>query len=300
LFEFKQHYDKVVVTSDNLYRDASWAESVDSPVFASGAIGTVFTTDVMSIAMENLANVGNGGTLDVDNQPSAVSAIASFAEFVKTALSVKLDIDPTELRLGRERVKTSACLTERIFLADALENGAGYVRHASDPAVFEQFLLGQYEVLKEKWEDHHHAAVCDIACPDCLRNYGNRWEHKHLDWRLALDMAELCLGLELDERRSLSGAPRTAEMMQSALMNAGESATVDQMAGLYTVSIPGASAILGHPLWHQREALTADPMVEAKYELESKFGQRHKIFFTDVRDVASRPNHWIVSLLEND
>ena len=115
LLEFKQHYDKVVVTSENLYRDASWTESVDSPVFASGAIGTVFTTDVMSIAMECLANVGNGGTLDVDSQPSAVSAIASFAEFVKTALSVKLDIDPTELRLGRERVRTSSCLTERIF-----------------------------------------------------------------------------------------------------------------------------------------------------------------------------------------
>ena len=113
-------------------------------------------------------------------------------------------------------------------------------------------------------------------------------------------MTELCLGLDFDERRSLSGAPRIAEMMKSALVDAGASATVDQMAGMYTVSIPSASVILGHPLWHQREALTADPMVDAKCELESQFGVRHKVFFTDVRDVASRPNHWIVNLLDND
>ena len=113
-------------------------------------------------------------------------------------------------------------------------------------------------------------------------------------------MAELCLGLEFDQHRSLSSAPRIAEMMQSALVSAGEVATVDQMAGIYTVSIPSASMILGHPLWHPREALTADSMVDAKCELESRFGSRHRVHFTDVRDVARRPNHWVVHLLDND
>jgi hypothetical protein len=113
-------------------------------------------------------------------------------------------------------------------------------------------------------------------------------------------MAELCLGLEFDELRSLSSAPRISEVLQGALVSAGEVATVDQNSGIYMVSIPSASVVLGHPLWHPREALTADSMIDAKYELASKFGPRHKVHFTDIRDVSKRPNHWIVKLLDND
>ena len=42
---------------------------------------------------------------------------------------------------------------------------------------------------------------CDSSCQNCLRNYSNRGSHSSLDWRLALDMAEISLGIKLNENR---------------------------------------------------------------------------------------------------
>lgn len=307
LFEFKTDWDKVVVTSEKLYRDASWTKNVKSPVFATGAVGTIFTTDILSISMENLDGVGNGGAIDFGRnehgelfQPSCFSATASFGEFIKSAFSTKLDIDPSELRLGKERVRTQTCATERLFLADALENGAGYVRYLSNPDIFKQFLLEQYYLLREAWEDKSHADLCDVACPDCLRNYGNRWEHKYLDWRLALDMAELCLGLDFQYQRSLERASSISQLLKTTLEGAGEESRVLTASGIYSVSTSYASVVLGHPLWHSREALTSDLMMDAKLQLQDKFGPKHPVFLSDIRDVSSRPNRWVVRLLDND
>jgi DEAD/DEAH box helicase domain-containing protein len=70
--------------------------------------------------------------LDVVDMYSARGAIASFAEVLKLAVSTYLDVDPKEFRSGQQKIRLADAVTERIFIADALENGAGYARRMFD------------------------------------------------------------------------------------------------------------------------------------------------------------------------
>ena len=86
--------------------------------------------------------IGSNGALDV-KQPSTAAAITSFGEFLKVAAAVYLDVDPGEFRVGKQRLRLPECITEQIFIADALENGAGYVRRIYDADRLGE-LLGDY------------------------------------------------------------------------------------------------------------------------------------------------------------
>jgi DEAD/DEAH box helicase domain-containing protein len=128
LFEFRQEmYERVSVREPSLYRDddSPWKNEPEAPVLGHGAIGAVFTTDVLSFHVAGAPGVGKLGTLDAREQRSVRPAIASFAEFVKLALATELDVDPGEFRVGRQVLKLGDCDTEQVFIADALENGAG-------------------------------------------------------------------------------------------------------------------------------------------------------------------------------
>ncbi|WP_240547469.1 helicase-related protein [Mesorhizobium tianshanense] len=212
LFEFYQEpYEIVSVREPSLYRDESpWDNAPAATPFDTGAVGAIFTTDVLSFYIGGADGVGRQGMLDAKNQPSARAAIASFAEFVKLALATALDVDPAEFRVGRQLLKKDGCETEQVFIADALENGAGYARWASDPANMRSALLAYYDVVAKKWQDPKHAHDCDRSCPDCLRNYANRFSHGILDWRLALDLADLVLGNPLQLGRWINGAEDAA------------------------------------------------------------------------------------------
>ena len=93
-------------------------------------------------------------------------------------------LSPDEFRVGRQLMTLDGTRTEQLFLADALENGAGYSRMASDPDTLRRWLGAHYEREKARWSRPFHSDSCDRSCPDCLRNYGNRFSHGLLDWRL--------------------------------------------------------------------------------------------------------------------
>jgi len=181
-------------------------------VVATGAIGAIFKTDIVSFLFENIQDCGANGILDITGQPSTKAAIASFSEILKLAIATELDIDPSEFRTGRQRCLIGDTATEQLFLADALENGAGYTRWAADPDNLKMALtryldgkLTERGVL-DKWMDPAHAKDCDRSCPDCLRNYSNRFSHGILDWRLGLDMSDVALGRPIDTNRWIGGA----------------------------------------------------------------------------------------------
>ena len=67
-----------------------------------GAIGAIFTTDILSIKFQNIKGIGNNGKLDVRQVESARPAIISFSEFLKTALAVELDVDPGQFKVGQQ------------------------------------------------------------------------------------------------------------------------------------------------------------------------------------------------------
>jgi hypothetical protein len=84
-----------------------------------------------------------------------------------------------------------------VYLADALENGAGYATHIGQPEHFAG-VLDEAEDFIRRLDDHRHSSECDSSCYDCLRDYFNMRYHPLLDWRLAADMLDLLRGRPLE------------------------------------------------------------------------------------------------------
>ena len=136
-----------------------------------------------------------------------------------------------------------------MFLADTLENGAGYASHIGDPVFFSELLdrILNYGVARFAHQDH--ISKCDTSCPDCLRSYDNRQVHALLDWRLALDVAELAAGQDPDLSRWFDRIDSLAVPVLETLNYAG--AVLGEFGDLKAVVVPthGKVALLGHPLW---------------------------------------------------
>ena len=87
-----------------------------------------------------------------------------------------------------------------VFIADRLENGAGYATWLS------QNIEGCWSPPTEdgqrrSWQ--HAVDGCDGSCYDCLRDYSNAPYHPLLDWFLAKEALSLLSGEALD----LTGDP---------------------------------------------------------------------------------------------
>ncbi len=299
LFNFRRKFDSIIVNDDHLYRDDPPYQDLVGEPEAVGAIGAVFNTDVMTLLLDRLPGVGYNGVLDVANQPAATAALVSFAEFVKLASAVELDVDPSELKVGTQRWRTPSCVTQLVYVADSLENGAGYTRHICDPQRLHGLLERHYEVRRPEWEAADHA-LCDRSCPDCLRNYHNRFMHAALDWRLALDLAELVLGLPLDTNRWLGSAQRLGTRFADLCNSHDGKVFVEEADSLVAVTRvkQGRSLILSHPLWYtSKDGLAQDRQVDAKALLQSNHGSAHQVEFVDIRDFATSPQTYVVKML---
>jgi DEAD/DEAH box helicase domain-containing protein len=288
LFDFyAEDFNRVSVRDPNVYREqVPWKVAPNATPFDRGGIGAIFTTDVLSFYLAEAKEVGRNGVLDVRRQASARAAIASFAESVKLAIATALDVDPGEFRVGRQPLRRDDCETEQVFVADSLENGAGYSRWASDPSNFKEALLAYDKIASAKWTDERHSSDCDRSCPDCLRNYSNRFSHALLDWRLALDMSDLVLGRELPISRWVgSGAEESAlNSFEKFCAGAGLSVDRDYAGGLATISYQSKALVLGHPLWHTDEAWLQPQQILARDELRLRGLQP---LFVDMRDFAA-------------
>jgi DEAD/DEAH box helicase domain-containing protein len=296
MFEFHRDHSSIVVKDPALYQDDWLDKRVTGSAIASGAIGAIFKTDVLAFKIEDASGLGNNGILDVREQASAEAAISSFGEFLKVASAVHLDVDPSELRVGKQRIRTPDCVTEQIFLADTLENGAGYSRRLYGTERLKLLLHDYYETVKPRWIGEQHIG-CDRSCPDCLRNYGNRFIHSQLDWRLALDIAEIALGIELDTSRWLDGLQGSVERFTGLASMTGLSVQAEECGSLYAiVSSSQKALILGHPLWHTREGLVHARQNEAKEDLRNLHGPQLDCSFVDVREFNAHPQKFIVEL----
>lgn len=129
----------------------------------------------------------------------ARAAWFSFAFWLRTAASALMDIDPDELQAGF-RIKLAPSqgnFAAEAFLSDRLENGAGYCRYLGQPKVFEQLLdqaKPENNGIGAQWLSDAHWS-CDTSCNKCMRDYSNMPYHGLLDWRLALDMVRIALGI---------------------------------------------------------------------------------------------------------
>lgn len=142
---------------------------------------------------------------------------------------------------------------------------------------------------------HDHA--CDTSCPDCLRSWDNRFRHSSLDWRLALEVADLALGRQLTMRRWRRLAQLAAEHFASAYGTTLERPTrATEVEGLWTVSSDRVSIVIGHPLWRRDRLHWSAAMAKAVDAME-KAGQT--VLVTDAREARRRADRLYTLFVEN-
>lgn len=79
------------------------------------------------------------------------------------------------------------------FIADTLENGAGFSTHLGSEDELPLFLAA-VKTYPAELSDADHAPVCTSSCYRCLRDYANMSFHALLAWRLAADLLTLLSG----------------------------------------------------------------------------------------------------------
>jgi hypothetical protein len=115
----------------------------------------------------------------------------SLAFLLRAAASSFLDVQPQELSAGiYTGIDNSRQPATYAFLADTLENGAGFSTHVGSPSIFSGYLRHVSDRLND-FADPSHATACTASCYRCLRDYSNMAYHALLDWRLARDLFRL-------------------------------------------------------------------------------------------------------------
>lgn len=248
----------VVVTDTSLYQRTlpNWLTS-GTPL-PDAAIGEIRRTDVLIVSAERLNLVDGAVPTTKEVLPAGLPALWSLAHVLRRACKASLDIDEAELEVGLQPVFRDGVLTHQVFVADALDNGAGYAVELGRQDRFEE-LLGQVRSqLTKTYEGPEHAGVCSTSCPRCLRSYDNRQLHWALDWRLALDMIDLISGEGLRLNRWMDRAALLGDAFVRAFLPFGP-LHYDDSCGLPALLTDGANpkaVLLGHPLWqHDVEKL---------------------------------------------
>ncbi|MCL3836863.1 DEAD/DEAH box helicase [Aeromicrobium duanguangcaii] len=232
----------------------------DDPTAAGGfGIGDVRVTDALMIVPNRLALEGEVIPLLERQSASGRAALLSFAEALRRGVQAELDIDPQEVIVGLQSRRVGDTVTAGIYVADQLENGAGYASELGRTSVLLRVLERVSISLGDIWSADSHA-TCDASCPDCLRSYDNRHLHPHLNWRLALDVAELSLGQPLNLKRWQAAGRRTATQFARAFSDALGQVDVGEEDGIPFVAHGQRVVGLGHPLWRfDSPSATATP-----------------------------------------
>lgn len=157
------------------------------------SLGAIRTTDVLRLSV---ADVPAGANLDLVQSVSAKAAWLSLAFLLRNAAARRLDVGVDELvtEVSPIRHESGAVLGE-VFLADHLENGAGYATYLG------QHLGELLDSAREVIADFHAPSSgpeCDGSCYACLRDYSNAAYHPLLDWWLAAELLEVMSGRGLD------------------------------------------------------------------------------------------------------
>ena len=261
------------------------------------AIGEIRPTDVVVFSLEDVALTGGIIPLAPERTPAGRAAMWSFAEMLRQGCQVALDLQPDEIQTGLRIISSDGELTAKIFLADKLENGAGYAPELSKPKRIREVLEVIIGELTERFEAPSHSGICKEACPDCLRSWDNRQLHSLLDWRLGLDVAMLASGQELDLPRWLNDSERLSTNFVEAYDQVDQ-IRVAEHGGLFGLvqSDLQSVVILGHPLWSRQPHLWTSQQESAARLFKQEEGVR-ELAFSDPWDLARRHPRIFVKLM---
>ena len=233
------------------------------------AIADILTTDVVVLTPQNLGIVGGVLPTNALVQPAGLAAVTSFAQLLVRACKDYLQIDTNELKVGLQPFSSDMGVSQRVFIADVLENGAGYASQIGDPVVLKGILDNLVSVTGRRLSDPRLHSDCESSCPNCLRSYENQRIHGLLNWRLGLDFAELALGVPLSEKRWLDKSQTVATQFANTFSHQGGLVVENLKTGLLAIgrSDLKKAVLLGHPLWRQDPAFFNDRQSDSYDEL---------------------------------
>lgn len=190
----------------------------------------------------------------------------SLAFLLRTVASAWLDILPLELTAGIYSTVTSAGIpTVQAFLADTLENGAGFSTYLGSEEILPNFLVAVEHHI-ERLEEPGHADACSSSCYRCLRDYGNMAYHALLDWRLARDLFRLLRGegLRVNVKEESAALARWARAYDGRTLDvAGVAAAIHSgRDGRYAV-------VVRHAYEGSDETVISERLAEALAHIES-------------------------------
>jgi len=262
-----QRDGSVIAANDSLYDHIAETDG-ERILDDQAAIGEIRVSDVLVVTPRELKVPT--GSVGLYSLPAGRTAFWSLSEALRRGCETALDLDPQELVVGIQSIAQGDGVSAAIFIADALENGAGYASELGREEVFTKLLDTLLGELTKVWESKEHTDVCDSSCPDCLRSYDNRRIHGYLDWRLGLDMVELISGRELSLGRWFGPAPDSVGKFARAF---------DEIEVLGAASLPTLvntrarrAVVLGHPLWLNDQANFTEEQADAVDDIQSSLG----------------------------
>ena len=256
-------HGSVVCQDEELYDQAPEFPLEGSSIRDRGAIGEIRSTDVVTLTIDRASLVDQVVVTNRESTPAGLSALWSFAEVIRRGCQVALDLQPDEMQVGLQPANIANVVTRRIFLADRLENGAGYAPQIGQAENIEKVLDGILDELAKQYDSKDHAD-CVESCPDCLRSWDNRRLHTVLDWRLALDVAALASREPLVTERWFERGVHSARLFTEAYRQAISTYVVE--AGELVAIVRKdrmAAVVLGHPLWRHELTLLNSIQKEA-------------------------------------
>lgn len=294
LFSVVREGNSLVAVDATLYRESDlggW-----KPPSAHNArevvVGEIRVTDVLTVTIDPDTSFAPGtGVVPYARElvPASVAAHRSLAEVLRRACKVALQVSPDELIVDVSPRAIEGTLSARVFIADALDNGAGYASELGRPETFERILGEARNALTAQYEgDARHSAVCMPSCPDCLRSWDNRRHHSSLDWRLALDMLDLAAGQELKLERWF---PVGRTSGAALALQASSLLAYDEISGIPVIrgrgEISERALVIGHPLWWRVMSGWSAEQSELSILFESEGINR--VDFTDAYELAMSP-----------
>lgn len=236
-------------------------------------------TDVVTIG---LASTPVDVVID-PRRPEGRGAWASFGYLFQSAAVRWLDISPDEIEVGVNPLVVDGDVAAEVFLADTLDNGAGYASRIAENL---ETVLGKARDLADEFADHNGTRACDSSCYTCLRDYSNSRWHALLDWRLGSDLLDLLQDRPLEVNRHHLRDHRAAQAVAADFKF-----QVDDINGISVLSNKERRLALLHPLESEHSKRAQAQAVECNLTLGSTTEMLYDTTFNLIRrpgQVAAR------------
>lgn len=256
-----------------------------------GALGMIKRSDALLLGRRDLVP-----GLDLrPYDPGRRGAWYSLGFLLRAEAARLLDIGPAELTVGSSVRHVDGRAHVEVFLADTLENGAGYCTRLGQRDQLERLIFATDRFTSELAKPPH--GDCDSSCPDCIRDYTNLVFHPLLDWRLGRDLLDLFMDRPLDTDRWLEDE----RVHASAFADDFFGDPVRLEGGAWAIHGDEGVVILRHPLESPTEGM--DPEVQEltermdlAYVEAEDLAKGRSVRFVSTFDLQRRPG-WVLAKL---